>query len=59
MNLPTASPAATRTRQPTPVKPRAARPGKRAQKAKEKRQAEIIKLIAVCVGLTIWYFSTH
>ena len=54
-----ASPTATRTRQPTAVKPRAARPSKRAQKAKEKRQAEIIKLVAVCVGLTIWYVSTR
>ncbi|MEB0203179.1 nuclease-related domain-containing protein [Cryobacterium sp. 10I1] len=55
----TSSPATTRTRQPSVGKPRAARPSKRAQKAKEKRQAEIIKLIAVCVGLIIWYFSTH
>ncbi|TFD30400.1 NERD domain-containing protein [Cryobacterium sp. TMT1-19] len=55
----TASPATTRTRQPTAVKPRAAWPSKRAQKAKEKRQAEIIKLVAVCVGLTIWYVSTR
>ena len=55
----TASPSTTRTRQPTAVKPRATRPSKRAQQAKEKRQAEIIKLVAICVGLTIWYVSTH
>jgi len=55
----TASPATTRIRKPTAVQPRATRPSKRAQKAKEKRQAEIIKLVAICAGLIIWYVSTH